>query len=40
MLLCTGNNIKKKIDIPVKIRLYKTIIRPVVTHGADTDSDK
>jgi hypothetical protein len=36
MLLCTGNNIKKKIDIPVNlIRLYKTIIRPVVTYGAE-----
>jgi len=37
MLLCTKNNIKKKIDIQsIKIHLYKTIIRPVVTYGAET----
>jgi len=36
MLLCIRTNIKKKIYIPVKIRHYKTTMRPAVTYGAET----
>jgi hypothetical protein len=38
MLLCIRTNIKKKIHISqsIKIRLYKTTIRPAVIYGAET----
>ena len=36
MLLYIRTNIKKKVYIPVKTRLYKTIIRPAVRYGAET----
>ena len=36
MLLCTKNNIKRRsISQSIKIRLYKTIIRPAVTYAAE-----
>ena len=31
---------RKSISQSIKIHLYKTIIRPVVTYGADMDCDK